>query len=134
MQRHLYVGDESDKALGPDKKPIGRNLGRFGLVKPGDFLVLTPHESLGVIGDPRFELYDPKKHDGIVPPVDPEAEKTAQLEAFRQMNIEQLRTYAKDHGINFNPRTSADRLLRLILAQVSNPNAPKTEDGGEEEP
>lgn len=43
-------------------KGPGVNLGRFGEVKEGDVLTLTPHEASHVEGDKRFEAYDEKKH------------------------------------------------------------------------
>lgn len=127
MNRYVYVGDADDKKTG------GRNLGRFGFIKPGDTLVLTPREALTIVGDKRFEEYDPQKHEEIVPPADPKAEEAARIEAIRQMPVEQLRELAKDRKIQHSPRTPAAKLVALILASLTNQNAPKDEKTGEEE-
>lgn len=127
MNRFVYIGDESDKKQG------GRNLGRFGFVKPGDTLVLTPRESMSVVGDRRFEEYDPQKHEKITPPNDPKLEEAARIEAIKQMNVEQLRDLAREKGIDFNPRTPGHRLVALIMAKITNPNTPdEAKTGGEE--
>lgn len=96
----------------------GLNLGRFGWVKPGAVLTLTPREAMTILGDERFQEYDPLTHENVTPPNDPKAEQDAFVESLRQMSLEELRGVAKEHGITYHPRTSAAKLLGLILAKV----------------
>lgn len=119
---HIYVGDAEDKKSG------GRNLGRFGFIRPGDLILLTPRETLSVVGDKRFEEYDPAKHDKVVPEVDEKAEYAAQLETIRQMNSEQLREKAREMGIQIHHRLAPGKILALVLAKLANPNTPEPDD------
>lgn len=128
MNKYLFKG------TGKPEDGAGLNLGRFGWVKPGDTLILTPREALSITADPRFEMYDPAKHSDITPPDDPAAEFAARIETLRQLDLEGLRGVAKENGITFGPRTSGARLLHMILAKVAPKNGgPALKDPDEEE-
>lgn len=121
MNRYVYVGDKTDKETG------GRNLGRFGMVRIGEVLILTPKEEVCIIGDPRFERFDETKHDKN-PEATAATETAAELEAIRQMSPDAIREKAKELGIKVPRGTPTAKVLALVLAHYSNPNTPQPEE------
>lgn len=73
------------------------NLGRFGHVKEGDILTLTPHEAGHIADDKRFEEYDEKKH------AKKKEVKTIELpKGFDKMKADEKAKVLKDLGLPEN--------------------------------
>jgi DNA mismatch repair ATPase MutL len=90
------------------------NLGRFGDVKEGDVLTLTPHEAVHIAEDKRFEAYDEKKH------AKKKEVKTIELpKGFDKMKADEKAKVLKDLGLPENFEKLNDDARAEAIAAAS---------------
>ena len=98
MPKYIFTGPET-------------NLGRFGTVRKGDTLNLTPHEERHIDGDKRFELFEEAKHGQKAA-----AKKTIQLpKDFDKMKPDKRAETLKALGLpdNFEKLSEAEQSAAL---------------------